>query len=95
MAYERRLLLAINYEALRLLVETESVPTMKLLVQSLVQFKGDHTMQDTRNLMAQNLLQGGIKRSKASSLDCTTFILKVLEHKGKLDPNLLSVITKL
>ena len=95
MAYERRFLLAIDYDALRLLVEKESVPTMKQLVESLVQFKGDHNMDDTRNLMAQTLLQGGVTGSKATSLDCTTFILKVLERKGKLDTNLLSVITKL
>lgn len=87
--------MAIDYDALESLVIVEQVAAMKLLVKSLVQYTGKFTAQEKRNLLAKNLLHGGLGGSMTSSLGLTTFVLKVLEHRGKLDVNLLSVITKL
>lgn len=50
------LLLHIDFKALNFLVNSQEVEIMRLLVKHLVQYRGSHTDDENKNILARNLM---------------------------------------
>ena len=55
-AYTNMLLLHIDFKALNFLVDSQQVEIMRLLIKHLVQYRGSHTDEETKNILARNLM---------------------------------------